>query len=433
MQSRITKFLMSPATVLLFLGLGAWFGYASPEKAVHLKPVGDTYLGLLKLVVLPFITSSIIVSLRGMMQDKHASAFLGRMFLNVIIASVVALIIAGAAGLIFQPGNITDPSDRVAVGRVVGEDPNAYNQDMTMQVQQGETHKNSAVERILEVIPTNVFSALATGNTLQVLVFAILFGFAVSFVPFAESTAFAQALETVYKTCLTLTRWFLLLLPIGTFSMIAVQTASMGLEPLLLMVRFLVVIGAVCAFFTLISFVLISIRSGKNFFVVLGQHSHLLLMAVTTRSTVACIPVIIDVLADRLRFSRPTVELLVPLQSVLLRMGSIIFYVLGVLFVAQLYDRSIAPSDMMVAAVYCLLLGMTTAGMSGIVVVSQLSIVCGYLGLPFEAAFVLLLAVETVTDTIRTLLIVSSISAATAVLSPHEGEVTAGVPEPAKA
>ena len=419
---------MSPVTILVFLVAGGALGAYAPGVAISLKPIGDTYLGLLKLIVLPFIVSSIIFSLRAMVNDAQSSRYLGRMFANVLIVSALAVFITGALALTMKPGQIDDVQRRIEFGRVVGGDEAAYNADMTLKPPAEKAIETGVLARVLEVVPTNIFVSLTSGNTVQVLVFAILFGFAVGSIPFEASGSLAQSLDAVYRACMTLTRWFLLLLPIGSFAMIAAQTAVMGFEPLRLMVDFIEVLALITAIFLAGSIIVVSRKSGAGVFRTLREHGQLLLMAVTTRSSVACIPLIIEVLVSRLKFNQSVVELLVPLQTVLLRVGSIILYVLGPIFIAQLYEHDLQVNDLVMIGVYSVILGLTTAGMSGLVVISQLSIICAYLGLPFEAAFVLFVAVDTVSDVLRTVILVSTISAATAAIAPRGG--TEGAEEP---
>lgn len=428
--SPISKFLLSPFTIVGFLLAGGLVGAYEPNFAVMLKPIGDTYLGLLKLIVLPFIVSSIIFSLRSMVTDKHSSRYLGRMFGNVLIVSLVAVMITGALGLIMKPGQIDDVERRIEFGRIVGGDEASYNANMTLKPPAGGEEEIGVLERVLDVIPTNIFVSLSNGDTAQVLVFAILFGFALGSIPFEASGSLAQSLDAVYRACMILTRWFLLLLPIGSFAMIASQIAVMGFDPLMLMIDFLAVLAVITVFFLYGSMLVVAQRSRVGVLRTFREHSQLLLMAVTTRSSVACIPLIIEVLVNRLRFNKAVVELLVPLQTVLLRVGSIILYVLGPIFIAQLYGRDLDTNDLVMIAVYSVILGLTTAGMSGLVVISQLSIICGALGLPFEAAFVLFVAVDTVADVLRTVILVSTISAATAVIAPREETARVSEDEP---
>lgn len=418
--SGIATQLKSPIVIILSIVAGGYLGFLRPDIGQALSPLGDTYLGLLKLIVLPFIVSSIIFSLRDMVGDHHSSRYLPRMFANVAVVSVLAVVISAAVMFALKPGYISDLELRAQFGKVVGSDEAAFNSNMTLVHSETDDQVPTVLDRILEVIPTNVFVSLVEGNTVQVLVFAILFGFALGSIPFEASSGLASSLNAVYRACMTLTQWFLLMLPFGSFAMVASQTATMGFEPLVLMINFMVALSLITAIFVIGSLCFIAWRAKVSVYQALRQHSQMLFMAITTRSSVACIPLIIDLLVSRLKFNKSVVELVVPLQTVLLRAGSIINYVMGPIFIAQLYERDLQMNEILLIGLYAIILGLTTAGMSGLVALSQLSIICGVIGLPFEAAFVLFVAVDTVSDVLRTLVLVITISAATAAVAPLE-------------
>jgi proton glutamate symport protein len=277
---------------------------------------------------------------------------------------------------------------------------------------------HSPLARIVELVPSNIFNALASGDTLKVLLFSILFGIAVGHVPQAVSASLADTLDTVYRACIVLTRWFNVLLPFASFAMIAEQVSNLGPQSLLVMLDYLRVMGVATLIFVTVSLITVSFATHMSIWRVFREHQNVFMMAIATRSSVACIPVMIELLSERLQFRRTVVELMVPLQTALLRAGPIMVYVIGTLFIAQLYGRELRPEELILLGLSSVLLGLTTAGMSGIVIISQMSILCGYFAIPFEAAFVLFIAVEAVSDTFRTLTLVSTITAATAAVSP---------------
>ncbi|ODN70172.1 Sodium:dicarboxylate symporter family protein [Methylobrevis pamukkalensis] len=105
-----------------------------------------------------------------------------------------------------------------------------------------------------------------------------------------------------------------------------------------------------------------------------------------------------------------------------------LLFAIAPIFIANLYGRTLTVPDLVMIGTLAALLGPTTAGMSGFLIVAQTGIICGYLGLPFDAAFALFIAVEAVTDTIRTLLqivVTTGTAAAIAPLGEEEADVVA--------
>ncbi|MGI4859966.1 MAG: cation:dicarboxylate symporter family transporter, partial [Janthinobacterium lividum] len=124
-------------------------------------------------------------------------------------------------------------------------------------------------------------------------------------------------------------------------------------------------------------------------------------------------------LVDNLGFARSRVELLVPLAISLLRIGPVAYYACATLFIAQLYGRVLGPLELITVVVASVLAGFASAGMTGLVTVSLVGMTCTYLHLPFEAAFVLFLAVDPICDILRTLVLVIGNAAAIAVICPR--------------
>ena len=143
-------------------------------------------------------------------------------------------------------------------------------------------------------------------------------------------------------------------------------------------------------------------------------------MAITTRASVACIPIMIDTLTQRLRFRAAVVELLVPLQTALVRAGPVFLLTVGPIFIAQLYGKTLSTGDLVLVGFMATLLGPTSVGTTGLMTLSQVGIICGYLGLPFEAAFALFIAVDAVADPLRSVMLVLAINGATGAITPRE-------------
>ena len=140
-------------------------------------------------------------------------------------------------------------------------------------------------------------------------------------------------------------------------------------------------------------------------------------LALATRNSAACMPSMIESLVDGLGFARSRVELLVPLTISLLRVGPMVYYVCATLFIAQLYGHALGIVELATVLLASVLAGFASAGMTGLVTVSLVGMTCAYLRLPFEAAFILFLAVDPLCDMLRTLILVIGNAAAVTLMS----------------
>jgi Na+/H+-dicarboxylate symporter len=208
------------------------------------------------------------------------------------------------------------------------------------------------------------------------------------------------------------------------FCMSAAQLGKTGMEPLQAMLQFVVAFFVASMLIMALSVFIIWRRSNRSMSDVLNALREPFALALATRSSATCMPVMIEALADRLGFARARVELLVPLSVSLLRVGPVVFYVCATLFIAQLYGRSLTASDVFLVMATSVLAGFASAGMTGLVTVSLVGMTCAYLGLPFEAAFILFLAVDPICDMLRTLVLVIGNTAAVTLITPKPADLS---------
>ena len=410
-SSKFYAFVLNPWVVIISLGAGVAFGMLAPALA--------TTLGLLKMITLPFMVSAVIFSLQRLFRDGGTASLLGRVALVFLAFSAFVAIAGAATLLILRPGENLPSTTMQTFGQIVGGDLSASDTAMNLRGVDEVKKTASFADMLVSLVPANIFSALANGDTLKTLVFALLFGLAVGHVPTRISDGLTQALETVYHACQTLMRWLSFPLPVVLFCMSAAQLGKTGIEPLRAMGAFVVAFLVVSVLLLAVAAVIIWKRSNGT----LGQTLNALrgpfALALATRSSATCMPIMIESLVTRLGFARSRVELLVPLTVSLLRIGPVVYYVCATLFIAQIYGRSLSPVEIGIVLTSSVLAGFASAGMTGLVTVSLIGMTCTYLGLPFEAAFILFLAVDPVCDMLRTLVLVIGNTAAVAVVCPR--------------
>jgi len=418
-SSKFYAFVLNPWVVIISLGAGVAFGMLAPALATTLGFVGDIYVDLLKMITLPFMVSAVIFSLQRLFRDGGTASLLGRVALVFLAFSAFVAIAGAATLLILRPGENLPSTTMQTFGQIVGGDLSASDTAMNLRGVDEVKKTASFADLLVSLVPANIFSALANGDTLKTLVFALLFGLAVGHVPTRISDGLTQALETVYHACQTLMRWLSFPLPVVLFCMSAAQLGKTGIEPLRAMGAFVVAFLVVSVLLLMVAAVIIWKRSNGT----LGQTLNALrgpfALALATRSSATCMPIMIESLVTRLGFARSRVELLVPLTVSLLRIGPVVYYVCATLFIAQIYGRSLSPVEIGIVLTSSVLAGFASAGMTGLVTVSLIGMTCTYLGLPFEAAFILFLAVDPVCDMLRTLVLVIGNTAAVAVVCPR--------------
>lgn len=416
---KIYNFSLNPWVILGSLATGFALGALLPAFSLNLALIGDIYVDLLKMIVLPFMVSAVIFSLQRLFRDHGTATILGRVVLVFAAFATVVALLGVLTLMVMRPGENLPQATLDTFGRLVGGDLASTNTTMALHGEEIEKKEKGLNDIVLSLVPSNIFAALANGDTLKALVFALLFGFAVGQVPSRISDGLTYSLETIYHSCQTLTRWLNYPLPLVLVCMSAAQLAKTGIEPLQAMTQFVLAFGMASLVALGLALFILCQRGGHSLSEMLDALRGPFALALATRSSATCMPTMIEALADKLGYARSRVELLVPLSVSLLRIGPVLYYVCATLFIAQLYGRSLGLSEILLVMFASIMAGFASAGMTGMVTISLTGMACSYLGLPFEAAFILFLAVDPICDMLRTLVLVIGNTAAVSMICPR--------------
>lgn len=417
---KLYAFAVNPWVVIGALALGSAFGLLLPAMAAKLEVIGDLYVNLLKMTTLPFMVSAVIFSLQRLFRDGGTSRLLLRVVIVILGASATVALVGAIVLLTMRPGVNISTATMHTFGAMVGSDDSGSNETVMSLYGTDTVPKTIGLTDMLKsLVPSNIFAALASGDALKALVFALLFGLAVGRVPERISVGLSQALETVYHACQKLMHWLSYPLPLILFCMSAAQLGKSGVGPLHAMLQFVIAFFVVALLLLVIAATIIWKRSANSLGSTLEALRAPFALALATRNSAACMPSMIESLVDRLGFARSRVELMVPLTVSLLRVGPMVYYVCATLFIAQLYGKHLGVAEVATVLLASVLAGFASAGMTGLVTVSLIGMTCVYLSLPFEAAFILFLAVDPLCDMLRTLILVIGNTAAVSIICPR--------------
>ena len=416
--------LRSPWAILFSVVLSVYVGTTHPAIAVLLAPIGDLYLGLLKMCVLPILLAAITTSLGRLMASSNAAQYVKRILvifpLGLLATSLVAVIVATLLG----PGRNLSTETLSSLGLLVNN--SGIDVEMALSGPIPEETSVGLSAFLLNSVPDNIFSALSQGETLKVLVFSIVVGISLGLVrdrtePSNPSNSITapcfDLLEAIYRTFNQLIHWLTAVLPISLFSLLAYQLSQQGLDVMLSMIDFIVATAITFLIVYLLSTLVVWQKSGTSLLKVLSALREPTILALATSSSLSCLPSSIEQLSDALHFNRQTVNLVTPLSITICRFGSVIYFALGSLFVMQLYDKPLSIGSVAIVIIGSIFAGMATSGVTGILTLTMLGIVLEPLQLPLEAVLVLFVAIDPIVDPLRTLGIVHTGIAVTAMVA----------------
>ncbi len=410
------KFLKNPWFILFAVMVGIALGLFFKKFALSLDSFGKMYLYFLQMCVIPILITAIISSIGKLIKTKHARDSIKKMIAVFLVTLLTISLFGLIGGLIGKPGHL-DQDRQAELGQMINKSEYAPDLEISLSEPPKEEKKTGFSDFCLNMIPNNVFKALTLGRALELVFFSIIFGIALGFIRGPTSDTIVNLTSTLFETFQKLIDWAMYGLAFGLICLLAAQIASIGVGILTLMLKFIVIFYAVGIAIIIVCIFAIAKRSKQKFSKALKAIQQPIIVSLATRSSFASIPSAINALEDNLKFEKVSTNLFVPLGVTIARYGNVLFFALGSIFVAQLYGADLGITDYLMIVVGSVFAGIATTGATGILTLPMIGIVLEPLGLPFETAFIIFVAIDPIIDPIRTLLIVLTNMTSTAYLA----------------
>ncbi|MCG8480080.1 MAG: dicarboxylate/amino acid:cation symporter [Spirochaetales bacterium] len=425
--ARIVK---SPFVIIAAMIGGILIGIAAQERewafrfATTIAPVGQVYLNLLRMTIFPILISAIVTSIGKIFGDEESQRYLTRIVVYSLLFLLITSIASLMMSLVIQPGGGLSQEAQITLGRALTAADQSGESRAIIQERQG------IFSFFDQLIPQNIFTSLGNGASLQILFFSIMLGVATGFLQDEQRKYMLGMTDALFKAFFTIIEWIMYLLPFGLFCLLAGQIATTGLEVIIAMAKFVVVVYIVSLVVFVASAIVISMSLRVGVFRAVAALKESLLIAFGTQSTFASMPAAIEGLSQELDVDEELVNLVTPLGVVVSRFSMIILYGVATIFAAQLYNIPLDFGQLLVATILVVFAAIAGAGTPGIVSLAMISIVFGPLGLPSNAIVILLLAVNPVIEPITTMTNIFAVSATTAFIAgPHKKREGSAVEE----
>jgi len=345
--------------VLVAIALGVGVGYAYPAVGVALKPVGDTFINLIKMVIAPIVFLTIVLGIGSMGNLRKVGRVGGKALLYFEIVTTFALFI----GLVVS--NLVRPGEGVDVSRIQGGDISKY--------QQG-AQEMDWVAFFTHIVPSNVVGAFAEGDILQVLLFSILFGVAVTRMGPA-GTSLLGTLEKLSKVFFNILGIVMKLAPLGAFGGMAYSIGKFGLDTLVPLGKLMLTVYTTMFLFIFVVLNGIARYYGFSLWKYLKFIKEEILIVLGTSSSEAALPAIMQKL-ERYGCSRPVVGLVIPAGYSFNLDGTTIYLVMATVFLAQVFGVELSLAQELTVVGILMVTSKGAAGVTGsgfIVLASTLS------------------------------------------------------------
>ena len=395
--------------VLLAIVLGAVLGRYAPGIGVHLKPLGDGFIKLIRMVVTPIIFTTVVIGIAGMGSFKRV----GRIGLKAIvyfeIATTIALVIGWIVVKWIQPG----------VG--VNADPATLDTKAVQNyVTQSKGH--GLVEFFMNVIPSSIVDAFARGDIVQVLFFSVLFGFALSAMG-ERGRPLVQLLEQLADALMKIIGFIVKLAPIAAFGAIAYTTADLGVKSLKAQLWLMVCVYTTCIVFIVALLGTLLALNGVSLWRFLKFIREEIFIVLGTASSESVLPRMMTRL-EQLGCSPPVVRLVLPAGYSFNMDGSCIYLTMSAIFIAQATNAHLTLWQELSVVLICLITSKGAAGVVGSAFIVLAATLASLKTIPVEG-MVLILGVDRLMAEARSLTNLIGNGVATILLSKWEGEFDA--------
>ncbi|GGB03212.1 amino acid:proton symporter [Agarivorans gilvus] len=371
--------------VVIAMVIGALVGALMGEQAAIFAPLGTIFIHLIKMLVIPLIGVSIIAGAANLGNSPEAGKIGISTFAFFMLSSALAVALALVMGWIFQPGHALDLSHASHLFS------NEYSD-------KGEVP--GVMDTIIGMIPENVFASLMDANILQIMVFCLFLGIALSKQPKEKSAPIMDGLDTIIQAFIWMINVVMLIAPIGVFGLMADSVGTFGFTMLTLVTKlFAVYVASILIFgfvFYPLSIKLFSKMSVRTF---ISKMKKPQAVALSTASSMATLPVTMEVVEEELKISKATTAFVLPLGATINMSGNAIYYGLVAMFFAQLFQVDLSLTAY-AAIIFTATLG--AIGQAGVPGPSFLVVaVLLAAGIPIEG-LPLLFALDRIFDMIRT-------------------------------
>jgi proton glutamate symport protein len=388
------------AAILVALALGA----IRPPFLQYLRPVGDFYIALLKICVLPFLLSTIPLAVRSAMVGGSAGGTLRSLivWLVMTLAGVASASVI-VTSVIFSFASV-DERTIANIGALVGQSSDRMDVEFAIDSRHASANVATGETGIFSVIPTNVFAALSANDSVRVLCFALIFGVGMVMTERESGHSIFGALRHVQAVCITIFDWFSLLVPIGIVALIAPQVALLGPDAFTVLALFAYAFVGT-SLLLLSAAILITARSLRApFGAVFTALLKPMMLGASTRNTLVCVPIALEALKDDLKVKRELCDLFIPLGFATVRFGTILYFIVATLFIGTLMGRSFSVLDLGMVAAFATVASFATLGLNGIAALSPLAVVLRPFGLSYEIAVPLMIVVDPIAELFRVML-----------------------------
>jgi aerobic C4-dicarboxylate transport protein len=391
--------------VMVAIALGALAGALYPHQAAALKPLGDGFIRLITMTLAPIVFISVVLGIARMGDLKEVGRVGAKALIYFEVLSSIALLLGLIAINLLHPG------------RGMNISPSALNAQTVSGYAATAQQRSSAVDFLLNIIPTSIVGAFAGGNMLQVILIGVLFGLALS--QFRETARpLVELLDLILRGMFGIVGIVMALAPIGAFGAMAYSVGQYGLGSLAQLAQFTAEVWIVAILFVVVVLGGVARLARFSLYRLLRYIGEELLVTFGTSSSEAVLAPLMMKL-EKIGCDKTIVGMVMPAGYTFNADGTAIYLSMGAIFIAQATNSHLSLRDQIVVLLVLMLTSKGSAGVAGAGFVTLAATLATMPQIP-AAGLVLLLGVERLVNAARALVNVIGNCVATIVVAKWE-------------
>jgi aerobic C4-dicarboxylate transport protein len=358
--------------VLFAVAVGVVLGIASPDVARTMKPLGDTFINLIKMIVAPIVFLTIVTGISSMQDLRRLGRVGGKAFVYFTLTSLLSLVIGLIVVNLLKPGAGFIRPDDLANATLPGAG----------------TEPLGVIGFLSNIVPSSVVDAFAKGELLQVVFFAVLFGTAMAMLG-ERAQLVTDVFERLSEVFFKIVSIIMKVAPIGAFGAMAYTVGTFGVRTLLPLGKLMLAVYITMALFIFVVLNLIMRQYGFSLWRFLVFIRQEILLVLGTSSSESAFPRLLEKL-ERYGASRPVTGLVVPAGYSFNLDGTAIYLVMAAMFLAQVYNVDMSIGEQLTLLGILMVTSKGAAGVTGSGFVVLASTLAATKTVPIEGLAILL-------------------------------------------
>lgn len=361
--------------------------------------IGTIFISCLKMLVVPLVFVSLVCGVSSLSEPSKLGSLGGKTLLFYLFTTAVAITLAIVLANIIEPG-----SSHLA----------AASGSFTV------SQAPSLSQILIDMVPTNPFRSLTEGKMLQIIVFAIIFGFAISHIG-AKGKRVAELFQDLNEVVIRVVTLIMLFAPYGVFALMAKLSLTLGVETFASVAKYFVVVLVVLLVHACVIYTgLLKLFTGLSPALFMKKMRDVQLFAFTTSSSNATLPVTLQTLEHKMGVDNKVASFTLPLGATINMDGTAIMQGVATVFIAQVYNQDLTIAQYVTVVLMATLASVGTAGVPSVGLIT-LAMVLEQVGLPVEG-IALIIGVDRLLDMTRTAVNVTGDSVASLIVAKSENE-----------